>query len=73
MAEFVCVSCRRRGNIDDRVPWYEGSERDVPLDPDEAAIEDGTFMCGNCFAKLDPEEKPRWKPLTRVRDHRMTG
>jgi hypothetical protein len=62
MAQFVCVSCRRRGDVDDRMQWYEGSERDVPLDPDDTAFEDGAYLCGNCFAKLDPEEKPRWKP-----------
>jgi hypothetical protein len=67
MAQFVCVSCGRRGNIDDRVQWYEGSARGVLRDPDEAAVEEGAFLCGDCFVKLDPEEKPRWKPVSRTR------
>jgi len=76
MAQLVCVSCGRRGNINDRVQWYAGSARDVTLDPDESAVEEGAFLCGDCFARLDPEEKPRWKPINKkggIRDRGITG
>lgn len=72
MAQFVCMSCGRRGYVGDGMQWYEGSERDVTLDPEDSAIEDGAFLCGDCFARLDPEEKPRWKPLARKLDNRPT-
>lgn len=46
--------------------WYQGSVRDVTLEPDEAAIEDGATLCADCFRMLDPEDQPRWKPMTRA-------
>ncbi len=63
MAEFVCTACDRTGERDDGLTWYEGSIRDVELDPDETAIEDGVFLCEDCYKRLDPEERPRWKPI----------
>lgn len=65
MAEIVCVSCGRHGNRD-TLQWYEGSVRDVVLDPDETAVEDGAFLCADCYHRIDPEDRPRWKPLART-------
>jgi len=65
MAELICVSCGRTGNRDS-MQWYEGSARDVVLDPDEAAVENGAFLCADCCRRIDPEDRPRWKPLSRT-------
>lgn len=64
MAELICVSCGRSGNLDDPLPWYEGTTRDVALDPDETAMEDGSYLCGDCHRRLDPEDRPRWKRVS---------
>lgn len=66
MAELICVSCGRTGSRDNGLPWYEGSAREVVLDPDETSVEDGAFLCGDCYRRIDPEDRPRWKPLTRT-------
>lgn len=63
MTEFVCAGCGRTGRRGNGVRWYEGSVRDVDLDPDETAIENGEFLCEDCFRRLDPEDQPRWRPL----------
>jgi len=75
MAELICVSCGRHGNLDSSVPWYEGTTRDLTLDPDESAVENGAYLCGDCHRRLDPEDRPRWKPLSRlsVRIRGQTG
>ncbi len=64
MTELVCVSCGRAGTR--REQWYEGSVRDVEMDPDEAAIEHGVYICADCYRTIDPEDRPRWKPVTRT-------
>lgn len=66
MAELICVSCGRRGNLDDPRPWYEGSARAVALDPDETAVEEGAHLCSDCYRRIDPEDRPRWKPFSRL-------
>ena len=66
MAEIICVSCGRQGNVDDPLPWYEGTARDIVLEPDEAAVEDGAYLCGDCYRHIDPEDRPRWKPIARL-------
>lgn len=65
MADLICASCGRRGPRGGE-EWYEGSERDVMLDPDEIAVEEGAFLCGLCVRRIDREERPRWKPLKRT-------
>lgn len=62
MAELVCVACGRAGTR--REQWYEGSSREVELDPDEAVIEHGVFICADCYRSIDPEDRARWKPVT---------
>ncbi|HEU5299978.1 MAG TPA: hypothetical protein VFW08_10830 [bacterium] len=64
MTELICVSCGRGGNLDDPLPWYEGTARDVVLEPDEAAVEEGSYLCGDCYRRIDPEDRPRWKPVS---------
>jgi len=66
MAELVCVSCGRQGDLESSLRWYEGTTRDLTLDPDESAMENGTHLCGDCYRQMDPEDRPRWKPLTRL-------
>lgn len=66
IAELICVSCGRRGNMDDPLPWYEGTVRDVVLEPDDAVVEEGTYLCGDCYRGIDPEDRPRWKPIARL-------
>jgi len=61
MAELVCISCGRSGAR--REQWYEGSIREIELDPDEAAIEHGAFICAGCYRTIDPEDRARWKPV----------
>ena len=62
MAELICVSCGRSGNLDDPLPWYEGTARDLALEPDEAAVEEqGAYLCGDCYRRIDPEDRPRWQ------------
>lgn len=65
MPDLICVACGRRGPRGGE-EWYEGSERDVLLDPDETAVENGTYLCGVCIRRIDPEERPRWKPLKKT-------
>ena len=73
MPDMICVLCGRRSSHASGEEWYEGSERDVLLDPDETAVEEGAFLCGLCFRRIDPEERPRWKPLKRTTTgYRMT-
>lgn len=60
--QLICASCGRRGDRDS-ASWYEGSERDLTLDRDETAVEDGAVLCDDCFRTLDAEERPRWRPL----------
>lgn len=64
MAELVCVSCGRTGTR--REPWYMGSSREIELDPDETAIEDGAFICADCYRTLPGEDRARWTPVTRA-------
>ncbi len=66
MAELVCVSCGRGGRRDNGTEWYEGSVWEIALDPDDAAIENGVYLCGDCYCRIDPEDRPRWKPLPRT-------
>jgi len=65
MAELICVSCGRGGHREG-VQWYEGTSRDIALEPDETAVEDGAYLCGDCYRTIDPEDRPRWKPLSRL-------
>lgn len=64
MAELVCISCGRSGTR--REQWYEGSTREIEIDPDEAAIEHGVFICADCYRTIDPEERARWQPVSRT-------
>jgi hypothetical protein len=68
MTTLVCTVCGRRGRPDGG--WYEGTERDLLLDPDETALEEGAVLCGDCYRRLDPEERPRWRPLQPPRRRR---
>lgn len=52
--------------MDDPLPWYEGTVRDVVLEPDDAVVEEGTYLCGDCYRGIDPEDRPRWKPIARL-------
>jgi len=36
------------------------------LEPDDAAVEDGAYLCGDCYRHIDPEDRPRWKPVARL-------
>lgn len=74
VAQYVCVSCGKPSDRFGREQWYEGSERDVLLEPDETAVEEGAFLCDDCFRRIDPEERPRWKPLKiTLRDKGIKG
>jgi|GEM_PF-2370571 len=66
MAELICVSCGRQGNLDASLLWYEGTTRDLTLDPDESAMENGAYLCGDCYRRIDPEDRPRWRPFSRL-------
>ena len=64
MAELICVSCGRRGTLDEPLPWYEGAARDLALEPDDVAVEDGAYVCGDCYRGIDPRDRPRWKRIS---------
>ena len=69
MTALVCATCGRRVTRAGG-QWFEGTERDLLLDPDETAVEEGAVLCGDCYRRLDPEERPRWRPLEQPRRRR---
>ncbi len=72
MISLVCAVCGRRGTRAG-ADWFEGTERDLLLDRDETAVEEGAVLCGDCYRRLDPEERPRWRPLERPRHGRRAS
>ncbi|MDQ7819133.1 MAG: hypothetical protein QN173_01665 [Armatimonadota bacterium] len=71
MTTLVCAVCGHRGPRAGE--WFEGTERDLLLDPDETAVEEGAVLCGDCYRRLDPEERPRWRPLEHPRHRRRAS
>ena len=56
---FVCDACGRRQDPALPLAWYEGSGADL----EEAGESEEAYLCGECYRRLDAEEKPRWRPV----------
>lgn len=56
---YICDACGRHGVSSSEERWHEG----VPVVAEDEEVIDLIYLCPECFARLENEEKPRWREL----------